>query len=283
MSVKKNKSIGEQLTHFYIKKIKKWMYCPACDGQMVITKNSTLWKCNKCGYSLVTSEFEDDYVFWFCDKCNAYLNNQEGFDRHLQHWVCEKCGFDNNITDDNVVGFCIDCGILLPDVNKSLCKECKTKRLERAQVALEIAADALKNLADAVAPTETTVSTEKSGTYFDNLDEYEIKEDGDMDSFDPSKEGSDYPTCTCGDKMTEFDGVFWYTCPSCGNSVRTNDDGSLTWQSEIFGSSSNTNAGECINCGYSLQGGSYTLPWEDGNNEYGYVICPHCRCKNEEY
>ena len=37
---------------------------------------------------------------------------------------------------------------------------------------------------------------------------------------------------------------------------------------------------ECINCQQDLSGGVYTAPWEDGDNEYGYVICPHCGAKN---
>lgn len=41
--------------------------------------------------------------------------------------------------------------------------------------------------------------------------------------------------------------------------------------------------GECINCQQSLDGGEVTLPWEDGDNEDAYVICPHCRCKNILY
>lgn len=40
---------------------------------------------------------------------------------------------------------------------------------------------------------------------------------------------------------------------------------------------------ECINCQQSLSGGDLTLPWEDGNNKYAYVICLHCRCKNIIY
>ena len=40
---------------------------------------------------------------------------------------------------------------------------------------------------------------------------------------------------------------------------------------------------ECINCQQSLSGGSYTAAWEDGNNKYAYIICPHCRCKNVIY
>lgn len=26
-----------------------------------------------------------------------------------------------------------------------------------------------------------------------------------------------YPICDCGNKMTIFDGCWWYTCPECGN------------------------------------------------------------------
>ena len=45
-----------------------------------------------------------------------------------------------------------------------------------------------------------------------------------------------YPTCKyCGNKMTEFDGCWWYTCPNCSASVRSHDDGSWTWADEIFG------------------------------------------------
>ena len=43
------------------------------------------------------------------------------------------------------------------------------------------------------------------------------------------------------------------------------------------------NSGECENCGLSLNGGDYHAPWEDGDNEYGYVECPHCSHKNVRY
>ena len=39
-------------------------------------------------------------------------------------------------------------------------------------------------------------------------------------------------------------------------------------------------AGRCECCQQSLNGGSLTLPWEDGNNAYAYVRCPHCGHKN---
>ena len=32
---------------------------------------------------------------------------------------------------------------------------------------------------------------------------------------------------------------------------------------------------DCVCCGRSLAGGVLILPWEDGDNEYAYVNCPH--------
>ena len=47
----KHKNIVEALTYAYIRKIKKWMFCPACQsGKMTINKKSTLWTCEDCGY-----------------------------------------------------------------------------------------------------------------------------------------------------------------------------------------------------------------------------------------
>lgn len=39
----------------------------------------------------------------------------------------------------------------------------------------------------------------------------------------------------------------------------------------------------CENCGASLAGGYYTAPWEDGDNEYGYWICPRCGHTNIDW
>ncbi|MGO5337922.1 hypothetical protein ACTQZS_14175 [Bilifractor sp. LCP19S3_H10] len=40
---------------------------------------------------------------------------------------------------------------------------------------------------------------------------------------------------------------------------------------------------ECENCERSLKGGVYVSAWEDGDNEYPYVICPYCGHKNILY
>lgn len=39
----------------------------------------------------------------------------------------------------------------------------------------------------------------------------------------------------------------------------------------------------CECCGKSLRGGELTLPWEDGDNAYAYVTCPHCHAENTQY
>lgn len=36
-------------------------------------------------------------VEWYCDQCNAHLNEQPGFDDHLPEWRCTKCGFINKL------------------------------------------------------------------------------------------------------------------------------------------------------------------------------------------
>ena len=36
----------------------------------------------------------------------------------------------------------------------------------------------------------------------------------------------------------------------------------------------------CENCGWSLLGAYLILPWEDGDNSYAYVTCPHCGYKS---
>ena len=137
---KKRKSIVDTLTYVYIRKIKKWMFCPACqNGKMTINKKSTLWICEECGYKLSADEFEDDYVFWFCDECNTYLNNQDGFDRYATRHICQKCGYENDTTFDNVKGICSDCGKTIPDPDATLCIDCKQARKAKTKERLNTA------------------------------------------------------------------------------------------------------------------------------------------------
>ena len=137
---KKKKSIVDRLTRAYVRKIKKWMFCPACqNGKMAINKKSTMWTCEECGYQLSTDEFEDGYVFWFCDECHTYLNNQEGFDKHAARHICKKCGYENDTTLDNVKGICSDCGKIIPDPDGTLCINCRQARKAKAKEWLKTA------------------------------------------------------------------------------------------------------------------------------------------------
>lgn len=134
---KRRKSIVDRLTYAYIRKIKKWMFCPSCqEGKMVLHKKSALWICEDCGYQLSADEFEDDYIFWFCDGCNAYLNIQEGFDCNASVHICTKCGYKNDTSFSNIKGVCSDCGKTLPDPDTALCVDCRQARRQRAKETL---------------------------------------------------------------------------------------------------------------------------------------------------
>lgn len=129
---KQRKSLIDMMSYAYIRRIKKWMFCPACrDGKMQINRASTLWQCEDCNYTLSADEFEDNYVFWFCDECEAYLNNQEDFDKIASKHICRKCGYENDTTFDNIKGICSDCGKTLPDAEATLCVDCRATRRKK--------------------------------------------------------------------------------------------------------------------------------------------------------
>ena len=37
-----------------------------------------------------------------CDRCNAYLNDQPGFDDNHYVWKCTECGHKNSIFADDI-------------------------------------------------------------------------------------------------------------------------------------------------------------------------------------
>ena len=127
-------SIGDRATYFYIKNLKKWMFCPSCkNGKMSFNKKTSHWVCEDCGYGFSEEYFLDDCVFWFCDECETYLNNQEGFDKHSPKHICRNCGYENDTTFDNIKGTCSDCGKLLPNPDATLCADCRQSRREKAK------------------------------------------------------------------------------------------------------------------------------------------------------
>ena len=143
-------SISDRVAYFYIKNIKRWMECPICHNKLLFNKRRVSWCCSNCAYELLEKDFLDDFVFWFCDGCGTYLNVQKGFNRKGRTWVCKKCGFDNDITFNNIKGKCKDCGILLDNPNATICKECKMERMRRAQNLLNATADFCQTVADIV-------------------------------------------------------------------------------------------------------------------------------------
>ena len=40
---------------------------------------------------------------WYCDNCDAHLNNQAGFTTDNGTWTCTKCGYDNDVSEDNIL------------------------------------------------------------------------------------------------------------------------------------------------------------------------------------
>lgn len=175
---KKRKNIVDTITYAYIRKIKKWMFCPAChNGKMTINKKSTLWTCEECGYKLSADEFEDDYVFWFCDECGTYLNIQEGFDRKATRHTCSICGYENDTTFDNVKGICSDCGTVIADADSTLCGECKKARQEKAKAWLATAGK-VAGVVAAVAGTIYAVSQSAGDDEDDSADSLKLADDG---------------------------------------------------------------------------------------------------------
>lgn len=53
-------------------------------------------------------EYKEQYArdggcSWYCDGCGTYMNDQEGFTVEDDYWVCTECGWENDVTEDNIV------------------------------------------------------------------------------------------------------------------------------------------------------------------------------------
>ena len=77
----------------------------------------------------------------------------------------------------------------------------------------------------------------------------------------------------CGKRMKGDypDKSIWFNCSNCGDRFIL-EDGELI--NVMY--RGKKHAKKCENCGMSMFGGSYTAPWENGNNPDGYTKCPHC-------
>ena len=97
-------SLKDKVIYFYIRNIKRWMYCPACqNGILTVKSNNKTWKCDKCEYSIFVKEFESGVVFWFCDNCGTFLNIQQDFNPKSGHFICKKCGLVNDVSEQNII------------------------------------------------------------------------------------------------------------------------------------------------------------------------------------
>lgn len=42
-------------------------------------------------------------IAWFCDSCGVLLNKQDGFSDIYGSWTCAECGYNNSITEDDII------------------------------------------------------------------------------------------------------------------------------------------------------------------------------------
>lgn len=80
-------------------------------------------------FGVFLDKLNGEYIFWYCDNCNAYLNKQEGFDPSADNHVCTKCGFVNDTTEANIKRVCSECGCILENQNEKICEDCKTEKI----------------------------------------------------------------------------------------------------------------------------------------------------------
>lgn len=92
--------------------------CPYCtailNDQKGFDSSLDSWVCQYC-HTLIdnsdqeVSSFDPETAFessrfpgwyWYCDNCEAFLNIQNGFDDHLDSWICTECGFENAISEE---------------------------------------------------------------------------------------------------------------------------------------------------------------------------------------
>ena len=92
-------SIKDRVIYFYIRSIKRWMYCPSClREKMRVNRLTETWECDRCEYKLSCKEFESGVVFWFCDECGAFLNEQTNFSTESGKFICEVCDYENDVS-----------------------------------------------------------------------------------------------------------------------------------------------------------------------------------------
>lgn len=90
--------------------LEKYSTCPKCgqilDFQKGFNEANKVHICTNCGEALFNPLFDDKIknknVLWICDNCGDYMNNQEGFTDWDGIWKCKKCGYLNDVTENNI-------------------------------------------------------------------------------------------------------------------------------------------------------------------------------------
>ncbi len=77
------------------------MDCPSCYGTMSLIDG--VWQCHNCSYCISQADMLDGATFWFCDGCGEFLNVQPGFTLESGKWVCTRCHWMNNVTEENIL------------------------------------------------------------------------------------------------------------------------------------------------------------------------------------
>ena len=88
----------EASEHF--KQIKE-MDCPSCFETMLLIDG--VWQCQNCAYCISQVDMLNGATFWFCDGCSALLNVQPGFTTKSGKWLCVRCNWANDVTEDNII------------------------------------------------------------------------------------------------------------------------------------------------------------------------------------
>lgn len=77
------------------------MDCPSCFGTMLLANG--VWQCQNCSYCIAQSDMLAGTVFWFCDGCGEFLNVQPNFTTAHKKWVCLRCQWTNDVTEENIL------------------------------------------------------------------------------------------------------------------------------------------------------------------------------------
>ena len=76
-------------------------------------------------------------------------------------------------------------------------------------------------------------------------------------------------------------GSYW--CAHCGRLYRDEGDGVLMYLPPGYLSRGRPSGRTCVRCDHSLDAGDHYMRYEDGSNNYAYIICPSCKHKNIQY